>query len=255
MLTSKEIGPFIIIVPLIALCICLVGVSYTARKCPLLASTIAIWYILVMVIAFLNPFHKVDSLEWSENKIDDILGIGLMIAGMMVPLIVLYLQFTKSHSVRSFVLLKEERLYHFQQYNLFRLSGMAFLYLYFTGENQNYAVLHGGICDTTIAITSIPLFQYIQKHGGLGKWRSVVMAWNFFGLVVDFGLTFILFLCNFLGYFQPQYPLAIFLQNPISTIILLNVPLAAAIHILVLTKFDTIVEKAGSSDEKLEIVD
>ena len=57
---------------------------------------------------------------------------------------------------------------------------MSFLYLYFTGVSQNYAVLHGGICDVLIAMTAIPLSQYIKTHDGLGEeCRGLVMIWNF----------------------------------------------------------------------------
>ena len=103
MLTENELGPFIIIVPLIGLCICLVGV-FNTRQCPLLASTIAIWHLLVIMTALTNPFYEANSLEWSEKKIDDAAGVSLIIAGMMIPLVGLYLLFTKSPSVRSFVL-------------------------------------------------------------------------------------------------------------------------------------------------------
>ena len=252
MLTEKELGPFMTIVPLLGLCICSVGVIYT-RKCPLLASTIAIWYLLVMMVARTNPFHEANSLEWSENKIDDAAGVSLIIAGMMIPLVALYLLFTKSHSVRSFVL-QEVHIYHYHQFHIFRIAGMSFLYLYLTGVSQSYATLHGGICDVVIAMTAIPLSQYIKtRHDGLGEYRGIVMIWNFFGLVVDFCTTLILFTGNFLGYFQPQYSLAIFLQNPISTIILFNVPLTAAIHVLIMIKFDDII-KMGSAEERRKIL-
>ena len=247
MLTEKDLGPFITIVPLLGLCFCSVGVIYT-RKCPLLASTIAIWYLLVIMIARTNPFHEANSLEWFDNKIDDAAGVSLIIAGMMIPLVALYLLFTKSPSVRSFVL-QEVNIYHYHQFHIFRISGMSFLYLYFTGVSQNYAVLHGGICDVLIAMTAIPLSQYIKTHDGLGEeCRGLVMIWNFFGLLVmrDFCTTLILFAGNFLGYFQPQYSLAIFLQNPISTIVLFNVPLTAAIHVLIMMKFDDLIKTCSS---------
>lgn len=239
MLTENQLGPFITIIPFVGLCTCLVGV-FNTRKCPLLASTIAIWYLLVIMVARSNPFHDADNLEWSENKIDDVPGVSLLIAGMMAPLVVFYLLFTKSPSAQSFVL-KEIHMCHYIQFCFYRLAGMAFLYLYFTGVSQNYAVLHGGMCDVITALTAIPLSQYIKTHG-LKESRGLIMTWNIFGLVVDFCTTFVLFSLNFLGYFQPQYSLVIFLQNPISTIILFNVPLASAIHVLIITRFDDMIE-------------
>ena len=246
MLTENQLGPFITIIPFVGLCICLVGV-FNTRQCPLLASTIAIWYLFVIMVARANPFHDPDSLEWSENKIDDVPGVSLLIAGMMAPLVVFYLLFTKSPSAQSFVL-KEVHMCHHMQFCFYRLIGMAFLYLYFTGVSQNYAVLHGGMCDVITALTAIPLSQHIKTHG-LAESRGLVMTWSFFGLVVDFCTTFVLFSLNFLGYFQPQYSLAIFLQNPISTIMLFNVPLASAIHVLIITRFDDMIEMGSVSSK------
>ena len=140
---------------------------------------------------------------------------------------------------------------HHMQFCFYRLViGMAFLYLYFTGVSQNYAGLHGGMCDVITALTAIPLSQYIKTHGLAESRGLVITCWSFYGLVVDFCTTFVLFSLNVLGYFQPQYSLAIFLQNPISMIMMMfNVPLASVIQVLIITRFDDMIEMGSVSSK------
>lgn len=237
MLTKAEIGPFMTIIPLVGTLVCLIGVIST-RNCPILAATLIAWFISVQLIAQNIPFH--DGLEWSDNITDDVQGVILLIILMLAPLAIFYLLYLKLSSVRKYML-HEVAISNLIQFNLYRLVGGSIVYLYWTGVSKNYAMLHGGVCDIIIGLTAIPLAQHITDRG-LKNCRGIIMAWNFFGVVVDFSVTTLLVLINFLGIFQPQYSLAILVCYPMSTILLFNVPLAAIMHILMMTKFDIMAE-------------
>lgn len=243
MLAPEELGPFATIIPLVAVVICSVGAWY-ARGRPVYAVAFVGWFVAVQSIARVEPFHS-DHVTWSDDLTDELLGVGLLITGMFAPLVALYLTYVTSPSLRQY-LLHEIPLWVYVRFSFFRMAGASFLYLYLTGLERNYAVLHGGLCDVLIALTALPLSAYVRKHG-VQKSRSLVTVWNFCGLVVDFVITLGLFSANLLGVFQPQYPLDIFLNNPLSTIILFNVPLASAMHVIIMLNFDEI---AAASDAK-----
>jgi hypothetical protein len=236
MLTYDELGPFTLIIPLLGVGICFAVVYYAGIRVdsPLLAVLAFSWFIAVQQIASIDPFSS--SLEWSDNIMDDLRGVMLLVAGMFIPLIVFYNVFQRSQHVRDTLVYKVP-MHHMIYLLSYRIAGACFLYLYYIGNFKNYALFHGGVCDITIGLTAIPLAQYVKKRG-VKNCRQLIFAWNFFGLIVDFAVTLLLFTANFLGLFQAEYPLAIMLHNPISTIILFNVPLASIMHILMMAKFD-----------------
>mmetsp|Transcript_19031 Transcript_19031/g.28007 ORF Transcript_19031/g.28007 Transcript_19031/m.28007 type:complete len:265 (+) Transcript_19031:114-908(+) len=238
MLTSEELGPFTVIIPLLGVGLCFAVVYYEKNRRednPLLAVLAVSWFIAVQLIASTDPFSS--SLEWSDNMMDDLPGVMLLVAGVCIPFIGSYNLFQRSQHVRD-TLVHNVPMHHMIYICSFRIAGASLLYLYYIGNFKNYALFHGGVCDTTIGLTAIPLAQYVKKRG-VKNCRHLIFAWNIFGLIVGYALTFLLFMANFLGLFQAEYPLAVMLHNPISTIILFNVPLASIMHILMMANFDT----------------
>jgi len=246
MLTYEELGSFTVIIPLLGVGICFAVVYYLRKDCPLLAVLAFSWFIAVQLIASTDPFSS--SLEWSDSNImDDLPGVMLLVAGMFIPLIVFYNVFQRSQHVRD-TLVHNVPMHHMIYLCSYRIAGACFLYLYYIGNFKNYALLHGGVCDMTIGLTAIPLAQHVKKRGAKNC-RQLIFAWNFFGLIVDFAVTLLLFTANFLGLFQAEYPLAVMLHNPISTIIIFNVPLSSIMHILMMAKFDAMCEHRIIKDQ------
>ncbi len=246
MLTHEELGPFTLIIPLLAVGICFAVVCYYHRKdCRLLAVVAFSWFIVVQLIASTDPFSS--SLEWSDNIMDDLPGVIFLISCMLIPLIVFYNVFQRSQQVRD-ALIHNTPMHHMIYLLSYRIAGASFMYLYYIGNFKNYAVFHAGVCDMTIGLTAFPLAQYVKKRGAKNC-RQLIFAWKIFGLVVDFAVTLLLFTANFLGLFQTEYPLALMLHKPVSTIILFNVPLASILHILMMAKFDEMCEQRIAKDQ------
>ena len=248
MLTSEELGPFTVIIPLLGVGLCFAVVYYEKNRRednPLLAVLAVSWFIAVQLIASTDPFSS--SLEWSDNMMDDLPGVMLLVAGVCIPFIGSYNLFQRSQHVRD-TLVHNVPMHHMIYLCSYRIAGACFLYLYYIGNFKNYALFHGGVCDMTIGLTAITLAQYVKKRGAKNC-RQLIFAWNFVGLIVDFAVTFLLFTANFIGLFQAEYPLAVMLHNPISTIIIFNVPLSSIMHILMMAKFDAMCEHRIIKDQ------
>lgn len=249
MLTSAEIGPFTYLIPFFGILICIAGVNYKKDDSPLMATMLFLWFIVVQLISYKDPFSS--SFNWSDNIADDLPGVLLIIFGMSLPLVVFYTLYQKSEHVRQ-ELVHEVPMHYMIRLNLYRIAGASFLYLYYFGsdasgsgnevEFKNFTILYAGAMDVIIGLTAIPYSFYVKKHG-IRNCHNGIMIWNFVGVVGDFVMTLNMFMANFLGLFQTQYPLPVMLHYPLSSVILFNVPLAATLHTVMMVKFEDMADR------------
>jgi len=131
-----------------------------------------------------------------------------------------------------------------------RIAGAVYLYLYFTKTVNNYVALQVGIFDMNIALTAFFLAMYVQAVG-LKRAKAWVIVWNIFGLL-DLAIPFAIFPFNLFDMvYRPEQSLSFFFLHPIPFIFLINVPVAAITHVMLLTNIDLMTTSTtGSSIDK-----
>ena len=243
---GNKLGPlFSHAIPAIAVIIALATAGYTYH-CgkSLLAMYFTCWFIVSYTIASRDIF--VSSPNSWDYQAGDFTGAMLFGIFPFVPLTIFYVGLYRENitGIQEFVL-HELPPHYLIGWQIYRIAGACFSYMYINGSMTNYCGLQTGILDIFIGLTSLPLSVLVKHSNGTGsglkrnnKTKFVVYVWNIVGLY-DLLSAFAMFAANFLGYYETgEYALSVFAFYPISLIALFQVPLAIGIHILFLTSMD-----------------
>ncbi len=186
------------------------------------------WYALSLVLSINGFFHT--SSEFSQG---DLLGLLLLLAVMLIPLILFFLLYRTTDSLKRIIDMMDIRaLIGIQVY---RICGIYFIFLASAKKAPLLFALPPGIFDLLVGVFALIIPWLLTKQIRLSL--PVAKAWNYVGLF-DFASAFTIYFLYF-PFRILQAPASQILIGgffPIAFIIIFPVPLAIILHVLTLMK-------------------
>lgn len=261
------LGLFDTLVPLSSIATVSVVVGYTLPRREYLGLFFLMWWTLAVAVS-LNDCLFQTTTEW--HKQSDLWGVTVLVGLPVVMLRILWTWFQRG-SISGFVL-KHVPLWSLLALHIYRLDGLSIVAPFWRGTVPKVIGVQTIVLDVLMGATAVPLTVMLYRHrvgilsdrtatstaarnGGLAallfpnvRLKDALWLWNSIGMY-DICSAYVIFLFNFFGLggdFIVQPPLSKLGFHPFPLLILFQVPLAVAIHMLLLTKLDDIIEWQSS---------
>jgi hypothetical protein len=237
------LGLFDTLVPIASILTISVITVYTLPRQERLGLFFLVWWALSVAISLNNGLFT-SSAEWSPK---DYWGMLLLLGLPPCMLGILYLSFRYRPSIRLFFC-NEVPLWSMIALHIYRLDGLSIVYPFWKGEIPKYLGFQTILLDVWIGATSIPLVWIVYTRGvdaiSCGFRKDALWFWNSLGLY-DLTSAYVIFASNYFqvgGRYLTTPALSMLGFHPFPLIVLFQAPLAIAIHILLLTNMDLILE-------------
>ena len=217
---------------------------------------ILIWWTAAVAISLNDCFVQ------NTTKSDDSTVFGVMILlGMPVFILtVLYAWFTRSFTVRKFIM-KDVPVWALVALHVYRLDGLSLITPFFNRTVPKFVGFQTIVLDVLIGATSVPLAWVLYHRRKTDRLRGnllfpvplplkdVILFWNSLGLY-DVSSAYLIFILNCLGVGgelivdPPLSKVVVF--HPLPLLILFQMTLAFAIHVLLLLYWNEMIEWQSS---------
>lgn len=243
MLDASSFGLFDTLVPVASIVTISVLVVYILPKQECFGLFLLIWWTTSVIISLRSNLF-VEAGKWSSY---DWSGMVVLLSFPAMILCALYAWFQMQPKLRIF-LYKEVPLWALFGLHAYRLDGLSIILPFWRGSIPKYLGLQMILLDVLIGATSIPLAWLTFSRGAdavaSGWWKDCVWFWNSLGLY-DLASAYIVLTMNFFqigGAYVTDPALSTLGFHPIPLIVLFQAPLAVAIHILLLTSIESIIQ-------------
>lgn len=140
--------------------------------------------------------------------------------------------------------------------NIYRLDGLSIIMPFYHGKVPSFIGFQTIVLDVCMGATAIPFVWMLHPKIGGGvdllskspRWKDALWLWNSLGLY-DLCSAYLILVLNWAGVggaWITEPPLSRLGFHPFPFLILFQVPLAIAIHVLCLTNMDAIIEQQQS---------
>eukprot|EP00429_Kryptoperidinium_foliaceum_P023294 CAMPEP_0176141080 /NCGR_PEP_ID=MMETSP0120_2-20121206/71732_1 /TAXON_ID=160619 /ORGANISM="Kryptoperidinium foliaceum, Strain CCMP 1326" /LENGTH=242 /DNA_ID=CAMNT_0017477197 /DNA_START=96 /DNA_END=821 /DNA_ORIENTATION=- len=239
-----ELGLFDTLVPTASILTIFSLVSYILPKREVFGLYLLIWWAASVFLSLTNPFFEFEG-QWGEK---DGLGIGALVGFPAMNLLILLGWFRVDPSLRVFVFQKI-KIWCLFAFNIYRLDGLSIVLPFWFGRVPAYLGIQMIVLDVVIGATAIgwTWITFFRGADALSdEWhRDVLWFWNSLGLY-DLVSAYVALVMNYLGWGGPLVTQPAFSSvgfHPVPLIVLFQAPIAIAIHLLMLTSMDQIVQK------------
>jgi hypothetical protein len=246
---TESFGAFASVIPIVsAAALLLAARACSRRQSPVgvaLAIFLIVWYAAAVYLSITYNGFVSSPIGWTRGK--DFQGFVVFAALQFVPIYNYHIVYMNVPQLRHFML-HEVPSWGLIGFQVYRLVGACYLYMYENGTMVNFFSLHAGFLETLVGITALPLSITVCHCGGVKKFRVPVLLWNSLGLyslMSAYGAYF----ASYFGYIDVS--LSLFAFFPMSLIKLFQDPLALAIHFFFLTCADKMDFDIGQEDKKL----
>mmetsp|Transcript_7565 Transcript_7565/g.13307 ORF Transcript_7565/g.13307 Transcript_7565/m.13307 type:complete len:280 (+) Transcript_7565:2-841(+) len=256
--SSSSLGLFDTLVPLSSIATVSIVVGYTLPRYEPFGLFLLLWWVLAVFIS-LNDCLFASQTQWQyqqqsqqqhNNTISDVWGLVVLVGlPMCMWTILLWAWF---HGRLRGFLLNMVPLWSMIALHIYRLDGLSIVLPLWKGNVPKLIGFQTIVLDVLMGATAVPLtwMLYTQRTRPFSKrgFKDVLWFWNSLGLY-DLCSAYLLLVLNYAsvgGSLITEPPFSVLGFHPFPLLILFQVPLAVAIHVLCLTNMDELIEpKSG----------
>lgn len=246
MVDLRALGLFDTLVPIASILTISFLTVHILPKYDTLGLFLLVWWASSVFLSLQNNFFA-EAGTWSSS---DWRGMVVLLGFPALTIGLFFHSFRTQSQLRTF-LFKDMPLWAYFALHVYRLDGLSLILPFWNGTIPRYLGIQMIILDVVVGATSIPLAwlayagQFDRLPSSVGG-LDLVWFWNSLGLY-DLVSAYGILMLNFFGMggvrwvTEPAFSAVGF--HPIPLIVLFQAPLAIAIHALLLTHMDVILQK------------